>query len=99
MNGIKKLVCGVGCAAALLGSAIAADVTVDFPKPTGGCSTNCAVDIFDVAVVGGGPAGIGAALASAKTGAKTVLVERDARLGGTTALMLGKIEGRRRRGP
>lgn len=84
MNGIKKLVCGVGCAAALLGSAIAADVTVDFPKPTGGCSTNCAVDIFDVAVVGGGPAGIGAALASAKTGAKTVLVERDARLGGTT---------------
>ena len=39
---------------------------------------------FDVAVVGGGPAGIGAALASAKTGAKTVLVERDARLGGTT---------------
>lgn len=84
MNGIKKLACGVGCAAALLGSAIAADVTVDFPKPTGGCSTNCAVDIFDVAVVGGGPAGIGAALASAKSGAKTVLVERDARLGGTT---------------
>ena len=39
---------------------------------------------FDVAVVGGGPAGIGAALASAKSGAKTVLVERDARLGGTT---------------
>ena len=39
---------------------------------------------FDVAVVGGGPAGIGAALAASKTGAKTVLVERDARLGGTT---------------
>ena len=39
---------------------------------------------YDVAVVGGGPAGIGAALASAKSGAKTVLVERDARLGGTT---------------
>lgn len=39
---------------------------------------------FDVAVVGGGPGGIGAALASAKTGAKTVLVERDARIGGTT---------------
>ena len=39
---------------------------------------------FDVSVVGGGPAGIGAALASAKSGAKTVLVERDARLGGTT---------------
>lgn len=41
-------------------------------------------ETFDVAVVGGGPAGIGAALASAKSGAKTVLVERDARLGGTT---------------
>ena len=39
---------------------------------------------FDVAVVGGGPAGIGAAFAASKTGAKTVLVERDARLGGTT---------------
>jgi len=38
----------------------------------------------DVVIVGGGPAGIGAALTSAKCGAKTVLVERDARLGGTT---------------
>ena len=38
----------------------------------------------DVVVVGGGPAGIGAALAAAGCGAKTVLVERDARLGGTT---------------
>jgi len=47
-------------------------------------SASCDVPSFDVAVVGGGPAGIGAALASAKTGAKTVLVERDARLGGTT---------------
>ena len=39
--------------------------------------------IYDVVVVGGGPAGIGAALASAKTGAHTVLVERDYRIGGT----------------
>lgn len=62
MNGIKKLVCGVGCSAALLGSAIAADVTVDFPKPTGGSSANCAAEVFDVVVVGGGAAGIGAAL-------------------------------------
>ena len=40
--------------------------------------------IYDVAVVGGGPAGIGAALASAKTGAHTILIERDYRIGGTT---------------
>ena len=39
---------------------------------------------YDVVVVGGGPAGIGAALAAAKTGAKTALIERDSRIGGTT---------------
>lgn len=36
----------------------------------------------DVAVVGAGPAGIAAALAAAAAGARTTLVERDARLGG-----------------
>jgi hypothetical protein len=36
----------------------------------------------DVAVIGGGPAGIAAALAAAASGAATVLVERDAALGG-----------------
>jgi len=36
----------------------------------------------DVVVVGGGPAGIAAALAAAAAGARTLLVERDARLGG-----------------
>ncbi len=39
---------------------------------------------FDVVVVGGGPAGIGAALAAAESGAKTALIERDSRIGGTT---------------
>ncbi len=40
--------------------------------------------IYDVVVVGGGPAGIGAALAAVKTGARTMLIERDNRIGGTT---------------
>ncbi|MBR4561330.1 MAG: FAD-dependent oxidoreductase [Bacteroidales bacterium] len=39
---------------------------------------------YDVIVVGGGPAGIGAALAAAETGARTVLIERDSVFGGTT---------------
>lgn len=37
---------------------------------------------FDVVVVGGGPAGIGAALAAAKAGMKTALIERFGFLGG-----------------
>lgn len=43
----------------------------------------------DVVVAGSGPAGIGAALASARTGAKTVILEREFALGGmmTTGLM------------
>jgi hypothetical protein len=36
----------------------------------------------DVVVVGGGPAGVGAAIAAARSGAKTVLVERYGHLGG-----------------
>ena len=40
--------------------------------------------LYDVVVVGSGPAGIGAALAAAKAGAKTTLVERDSVVGGTT---------------
>jgi FAD dependent oxidoreductase len=37
---------------------------------------------FDVAVVGGGPAGLAAALGAARAGAHTLLVEREERLGG-----------------
>ncbi|MBR4014091.1 MAG: FAD-dependent oxidoreductase [Clostridia bacterium] len=37
---------------------------------------------YDVAVIGGGPAGVGAAIAAARGGAKTVLIETTGMLGG-----------------
>ncbi|MDL2214069.1 NAD(P)/FAD-dependent oxidoreductase [Clostridia bacterium OttesenSCG-928-O13] len=37
---------------------------------------------WDVAVIGGGPAGLAAALAATQQGAKVLLIEREARLGG-----------------
>jgi 2-polyprenyl-6-methoxyphenol hydroxylase-like FAD-dependent oxidoreductase len=40
------------------------------------------VDEADVLVVGGGPAGIGAAVAAARSGASTILIERYGHLGG-----------------
>lgn len=37
---------------------------------------------YDVIVIGGGPAGMGAAIESSKSGAKTLLIERESQLGG-----------------
>ncbi len=37
---------------------------------------------YDVTVIGGGPAGLAAALSARENGAKTLLIEREARLGG-----------------
>ena len=49
---------------------------------------------YDVIVVGGGPAGIASAIAAARTGAKTVLIERFGYLGGTaTASLMACING------
>ncbi|HMG25942.1 MAG TPA: FAD-dependent oxidoreductase [Acidimicrobiia bacterium] len=43
-----------------------------------GLSTTPAIDFYDVVIVGGGPAGLGAAVYSASEGLRTVLVEREA---------------------
>ncbi len=45
-------------------------------------------DRFDVAVVGGGPAGLASALGAARAGARTLLVERERTLGGNVARAL-----------
>jgi ribulose 1,5-bisphosphate synthetase/thiazole synthase len=47
------------------------------------------LDTVDVLVVGGGPAGIGAALGAARKGVKTLLVENHAFFGGVAAWALG----------
>src|SRR5699024_9793069 len=44
---------------------------------------------YDVAVIGGGPGGLPAAIAAARAGARTILVERTAALGGAAASGLG----------
>jgi thioredoxin reductase (NADPH) len=43
-----------------------------------GLSTSPAIDFYDVVIVGGGPAGLGAAVYAASEGLRTVLVERQA---------------------
>ncbi|SED94305.1 FAD-dependent oxidoreductase [Ruania alba] len=46
---------------------------------------------YDVAVIGGGPGGLPAAIAAARAGARTVLVERTSALGGAAASGLGVL--------
>src|SRR5258708_5436325 len=55
---------------------------------------NDASAIFDVAVVGGGPAGLGTAIALAESGAKTALIARHAPYADnrTTALLGGSVD-------
>src|SRR5690242_11577229 len=47
------------------------------------------LDSVDVLVVGGGTAGIGAAMGAARTGAKTLLIENQSFFGGVAAWALG----------
>ena len=48
------------------------------------------LDIVDVLVVGGGPAGIGAALGAAKKAVRTLLIENHSFFGGVAAWALGE---------
>ena len=49
---------------------------------------------YDVIVVGGGPSGVAAAIAAARTGARTAIIERSAFLGGTaTGAMVASFMG------
>jgi ribulose 1,5-bisphosphate synthetase/thiazole synthase len=47
------------------------------------------LDTVDILVVGGGPAGIGAALGGARTGARTLLIENHSFFGGVASWALG----------
>lgn len=49
-------------------------------------------DITDIAVVGGTPAGIMAAIAAARMGSKVILTEYHSHLGGMTTSGLGKSD-------
>jgi 2-octaprenyl-6-methoxyphenol hydroxylase len=55
---------------------------------------NEGLTIYDIAVIGGGPAGLAAAIALAETGAKTVLIARRAPYADnrTTALLGGSVD-------
>ena len=59
-----------------------ASFEVNATRATGGAAIAVPTQAFDVVVIGGGPAGMAAALAAHKTGAHVAIVEREKHLGG-----------------
>ncbi len=53
--------------------------------------TEAAGPVFDVVVVGSGSAGLAAAIAAAERGAQTLMIEKNAALGGTSGWSVGSI--------
>lgn len=51
---------------------------------------------FDVAVIGGGTAGVFAAISAARTGARTLLIEKNSILGGTVTVAKVDFPGRKK---
>ncbi len=81
----------VGLSAAALSApqALSAAETAKPTRPAAKKRPNLDGYAVDVLVVGGGPAGIGAAMGAAKQGAKTLLIENHAFFGGVGAWCLG----------
>jgi hypothetical protein len=70
-------------------AAIGAAALARTAEAQGGPPAHPVLDSVDVLVAGGGPAGIGAALGAARTGAKTLLIENHSFFGGVAAWSLG----------
>ena len=68
-------------------------ITLDAPAP----DYDKAYRFCDVAVIGGGPAGLSAALAAAQAGAEVMLVEQEPELGGSLSYRRGERLQERRR--
>jgi len=79
----RAFLVGGGTVAAVARSASAQNVSQAAKRPS------AMYDDIDVLVVGGGPAGIGAALGAARTGVKTLLIENHAFFGGVASYSLG----------
>jgi ribulose 1,5-bisphosphate synthetase/thiazole synthase len=79
--------------AVITGGAVLVGCSVPEPKPSpvrpATTPRRSALPEVDVLVVGGGPAGIGAALGAARQGAKTLLIENHSFFGGVAAWSLG----------